>query len=198
MKTPVTVIDLLSKEDVISKKELQQENKRLKEGLDLVLNVSRLTNFKEDFILKRHSLKALCQKAVNEEKEGFVYRQIFPQVELEDVEVIVDEKWFLFVLSQILQNSLKYTTANGRIILMTQQVNQKVQLEITDTGVGIPEKDLPRLTRPFFTGENGRKYPNATGMGLYLVKEITEKMDISFEITSEKGKGTTILLTFNR
>lgn len=69
-------------------------------------------------------------------------------------------------------------------------------LEITDEGVGIPPSDLPRVFDPYFTGENGRHFQESTGMGLYLVKQICEKLGHQIEIESKINQGTTIRLVF--
>lgn len=69
-------------------------------------------------------------------------------------------------------------------------------LEIQDPGVGIPKEDLSRVFRPFYTGKNGRKFKESTGMGLYLVKNITERLNHDIEIESEVDRGTKIRIIF--
>ena len=74
--------------------------------------------------------------------------------------------------------------------------HRHVVLEITDRGIGIPKSDMKRVFDPFYTGENGRKLKESTGMGLYLVKEVVHKMNHQIELESEQGKGTTVRLIF--
>ena len=77
----------------------------------------------------------------------------------------------------------------------TQQ-NNEVTLLVRDEGIGIPKSDLSRVTKAFFTGENGRKTGESTGMGLYIAKEICDKLGHQLVITSEVGEGTMIQVVF--
>lgn len=66
-----------------------------------------------------------------------------------------------------------------------------------DFGVGIPIVDQKRVFNKFYTGENGRKYRESTGMGLYLVKEVAERLEHRLELESKVGIGTTIRIIFS-
>ncbi|RKJ34994.1 ATP-binding protein, partial [Butyricicoccus sp. 1XD8-22] len=115
----------------------------------------------------------------------------------EEIIVASDSKWLKFALGQFITNAVKYTfEENKKIVISAEKNNDTVQLHIKDEGIGIPKSDLSRITKPFFTGENGRKTGESTGMGLYLANEICEKLGIKLTIESEVGKGTTVTLTF--
>lgn len=77
-------------------------------------------------------------------------------------------------------------------------VENHIELTIRDEGIGIPSSDLKRVTRAFFTGENGRKTGESTGMGLYLAQEVCDKLGHQLLIESEVGKGTKMKVLFNR
>lgn len=70
------------------------------------------------------------------------------------------------------------------------------RISVTDEGIGIPVQDLGRVFDPFFTGENGRLYPEATGMGLYLAREVCERLGHRISVISVPGRGTTVTVTF--
>ena len=72
----------------------------------------------------------------------------------------------------------------------------KVKLNIKDEGIGIAKKDLRRVFDQFFTGENGRKYGESTGMGLYLCREVLTKLGHVITVESEIDKGTTVTIEF--
>ena len=110
------------------------------------------------------------------------------QVDIHAPTVLSDEKYLQFVIEQILQNSLKYTMSGEKTIHMDQ--NQI--LTIRDTGIGISSQDLPRVFEKGFTGYNGRFDKKATGIGLYLVKQILNRLHNKIEIESEINQGTTI------
>lgn len=83
--------------------------------------------------------------------------------------IVTDEKWFIFVLEQIISNALKYTKKGQISIYMKEKA-----LVIEDTGIGIPAEDLPRIFEKGFTGYNGRMDKKASGLGLYLCKGVCE------------------------
>ena len=67
---------------------------------------------------------------------------------------------------------------------------------VEDDGLGIKKEELPRIFEKGFTGSNGRQTRRATGMGLYLCKNLCEKLGIEIVALSEEGKGTKIILKF--
>lgn len=67
-----------------------------------------------------------------------------------------------------------------------------------DEGIGIPASDIKRVTKAFFTGENGRKSGESTGMGLYLAQEICNRLGHKMSIKSILGEGTTISILFEK
>ena len=82
------------------------------------------------------------------------------------------EKWLSFAIEQILSNALKYTN-KGKITIYMEQPKTLI---IEDTGIGIAPEDLPRICERGFTGYNGRTDKAATGIGLYLCREILYKL----------------------
>lgn len=200
MKTPISVIELLLQEEgELDKKSLQEEVDRLKRGLELVLMNARLEKFEEDLQIERISLKHIVTATINENKRLFITNRVFPVIEIDDeLTVVTDSKWVKFLMNQFITNAVKYTfEPNKKIYFSAQSEQSTVQLKIKDEGIGIPKADLPRVVKPFFTGENGRKTGESTGMGLFLAKEICEKLNHGLQIESEVGKGTTITVTFN-
>lgn len=107
---------------------------------------------------------------------------------------MTDEKWLVFILEQLLSNALKYTAAGGVHIYVNG--GKQTTLVIEDTGIGIRKEDIPRLFERGFTGYNGRMDKKASGLGLYLCREISQKLSLSLSITSEVGRGTRVSLTF--
>ena len=69
-------------------------------------------------------------------------------------------------------------------------------LSIRDEGIGIPASDLKRVTKAFFTGENGRLTGESTGMGLYIASEVCGKLGHPLTIESEPGTGTMVSVLF--
>ena len=115
-------------------------------------------------------------------------------------DVCTDSKWLEFILNQIISNSIKYRDekkTDGSVIKIYVIKNDKsTVLNIYDNGIGIPAADLPRVFDKSFTGENGHAYPKATGMGMYIVKNLCEKLGHKITIESVKGEYTLVSIEF--
>ena len=122
------------------------------------------------------------------------------QVENADADVCTDSKWLEFILNQIISNSIKYRDekkTDGSVIKIYVVKNDKsTVLNIYDNGIGIPAADLPRVFDKSFTGENGHAYSKATGMGMYIVKNLCEKLGHKITIESVKGEYTLVSIEF--
>ena len=199
MKTPVSVLELLlQQEQELDKKSVQEEVERLKRGLEMVLMHARLENFADDMQIVEVPLKSIVTATVNDNKRLFITNHVFPDVQIEDdLMVMSDSKWLRFLIEQFITNAVKYTfESNKKIYMTTKTTDNHVHLYIRDEGIGIPKSDLSRITKAFFTGENGRKTGESTGMGLYIAKEICDKLGHQLIITSEVGQGTQIEVIF--
>lgn len=81
------------------------------------------------------------------------------------------------------------------MIITGYKQEERTILDIQDEGIGISSEDIHRVFNPYFTGERGRQYHESTGMGLYLVREISARLDNRVELFSEPNEGT--LLRFS-
>lgn len=201
MKTPLAVLELLlQEEDALDKKSVQEEVDRLKRGLEMVLMNARLDNFEDDMQITPVSLKVAVMATINENKRLFITRRVFPDVQIdEELVVLSDSKWLRFLLEQFITNAVKYTfEQNKKIYVSATEEAGQVILTVRDEGIGIPKSDLSRVTKAFYTGENGRKTGESTGMGLYIAKEICGKLGHELTISSEVGTGTTIKVIFQK
>lgn len=201
MKTPIAVLELLLQEDeALDKRSVQEEVDRLKRGLEMVLMNARLDNFEDDMQIGLLSLKSTVTTVINENKRLFIAKRVFPDVQIDDeLLVMSDSKWLRFLLEQFITNAVKYTFEPQKKIYVTAtETEGQVILSVRDEGIGIPKSDLTRVTKAFYTGENGRKTGESTGMGLYIAKEICEKLGHELVIQSEVNVGTIIQVTFQK
>lgn len=198
MKTPISVINLLLQEDEVDKKSMAQEIERIQSGLEIVLVNARLETFEEDMQIERLLLRHVLQEVLNDNKRLFITNGLFPVLEVdEQLTVATDRKWIKFMLNQFITNAVKYTFEKGKkVYINAVQEPEGIRLEIIDEGIGIPASDLPRVTKAFFTGENGRLSGESTGMGLYIASEVCGKLGHQLTISSKQGEGTTIAVLF--
>ena len=200
MKTPLSVAELLIQEDgETDKKSLQEEIDRLKRGLDSVLMNARIDTFEQDMQVEQVNLKKLVSEIVSENKRLFITNHVYPVISIDEQFVVpTDTKWIQFVIGQFITNAVKYTFEEGKkVFLEASCQNGNVLLSVKDEGIGIPTADMPRVTKAFFTGENGRKTGESTGMGLYLANEVCGKLGHELSIESTIGKGTTVHVLFH-
>ena len=108
--------------------------------------------------------------------------------------MLTDEKWLAFVFEQLLSNALKYTPSGGRI----RVYGDGDTLVIADTGIGIQPEDLPRVFENGFTGFNGREDKKSTGIGLYLCRQVLDRLNHNISIASRPGEGTLVRLDLSR
>jgi signal transduction histidine kinase len=198
MKTPLAVIDLIL-QNLQNKEagEISYELDRLKKGLDLVLYTSRLSVFDRDFFVEKLNLESIVRTVTSDLKRLFIRKKLFPQFQLEpSLTVTSDEKWLSFVVLQIVINAVRYSPKNSKILFRSFHRGKTTVLEVIDSGVGIPASDLPRVFDAHFTGQNGRNFHESTGMGLFLVQQICQKLSHQVEIKSIVSKGTTVRISF--
>ncbi len=108
--------------------------------------------------------------------------------------VVADGRAVRQVLLNLLSNALKFTPAGGRVSLQARAAGRMLEVTVSDTGIGIAAKDLPRLGRPFEQIDNAlNRRHQGTGLGLALSKSLLEMHGGSLSIASEPGKGTTVV-----
>jgi signal transduction histidine kinase len=199
MKTPISVIELLLQEEEIDKSSIQEEVDRLKRGIEMVLMSARIEKFEEDMQIEQVNLKEIVTATINDNKRLFITNHVFPMIDIdENITVATDSKWLKFMLGQFITNAVKYTfEPNKKVKIYVEKDGTKTVLCVQDEGIGIPKSDLSRVTKPFFTGENGRRTGESTGMGLFLAKEICGKLGHELVIESEVGKGTIVKVVFS-
>ncbi|MFJ8258769.1 ATP-binding protein [Peribacillus asahii] len=199
MKTPLSVIHLIIQDEDDSRfTAIGDELDRLKKGLETVLYTARLDSFEHDLYVESLNLETVVRSVTSNQKRLFIRKRIFPSFQFkEDVIVASDEKWLSFVLTQLVTNAIRYTVEeNRKLHFHSYKRGIHTVLEIRDEGIGIPQSDIPRVFDAYFTGENGRNFQESTGMGLYLVKQICEKLGHRIEIESVVNEGTTIRIIF--
>ncbi len=199
VKLPLSSILLMTyKKDDISK--VIEPTKRIENFVEQVLYYARSENAEKDYIIKECDLKEIVSKVIKKNKEIFILEKIEIKLErLDNKKVLSDSKWLEFIINQIISNSLKYVDKEKSIITISTSENEKnIILKIQDNGIGIPKSDIKKVFDKSFTGENGRKIQTSTGMGLYIAKQLCEKLGHKIEIESEQNKYTSVFITFSK
>lgn len=207
LKTPITSIigytdTLLEGEydkEIQSKflKVISTESQRMAKLVTDLLTLSRYDNNKNKAEITEINLGDMTKKCLE---------KVQPEIEKKhhkvecfvtaDVPLVKADKYGIErVILNILTNSIKYTPENGNIKIYVGFVYNDAYIKVIDNGIGIPEKDLPRIFERFYRVDKARaRELGGTGLGLAIAKEIIEQNKGSIDIKSEYGKGTEVVL----
>lgn len=115
------------------------------------------------------------------------------------VMVIADRKKIYEVINNLVTNSIKYGKRNGTTIVDLHDMDESIMVEITDNGIGIAEKDIPRIFERFYRTDKSRsREKGGTGLGLAIVKHIIEAHKQIINVSSKKGEGSTFTFTLKK
>ena len=193
IKTPLAAMGLLLQSGEPDVSLLKGELFSMEKYVDLVLTYQRLDGEGTDLVLKETDLDAVIRAAVKEYARLFILKKLTLTFTPTHLAVLTDEKWLGFVIGQLLSNALKYTSSGGVSVYARGDA-----LVIEDTGMGIPESELPRVFERSFTGETGRIDRRATGLGLYLCRQACALLGHGIRAESQPGKGTRVILDLAR
>ncbi|WKB36774.1 ATP-binding protein [Terrilactibacillus sp. S3-3] len=99
----------------------------------------------------------------------------------------------------LITNAIAYTPRHGKIFLEIKESQAKAQFVISDTGIGIEKKQIPRIFERFYRVDKARSRDlGGTGLGLAIVKHLVEVHEGRIDVESEVGKGTTFIITFKK
>ena len=199
VKIPLSTLVLISnnhKEQFDKKTKLQL--KRLENYVDQVLYYARCENAEKDYLIKEVLLSQVIKNVGLQNMDEILENKIDYIVENVHAKVLTDSKWLEFILGQIIHNSMKYKRRieHSYIKISVIEKQDKTILIIEDNGIGIKESDLKQVFDKSFTGENGRNTNQSTGMGLYIAKNMCEKLGHKIEIESVYGEYTRVSITF--
>ncbi|MEE2700699.1 MAG: ATP-binding protein, partial [Chloroflexota bacterium] len=172
-------------------------------------DVDRMTTIVEDLLLLSRleseqsmlemgvtNAMSLVQEAGTEFQARAEHRKVDVRVELSDdlPQVIGDKNKLQQVLTNLIDNALKFTPEYGVIVLSARQVGSLLEISVSDTGKGIEEQYLQHIFERFYRVDNSRQY-EGTGLGLSIAKHIVEAHAGSLSVNSQPGKGSTFSFT---
>lgn len=197
IKTPITSARLVVENDKNpTTLKIDDALRQIEQLVELVLYDARATEAEKDFKVEHTSLRALVNAALRPYAKPIIQADGQLQLALDDTPLVCDVKSCVFVIGQILANAIKYRREHFTLTLSAETTSDAVVLKIHDNGIGIAPEEVPRVFDKGFTGSNGRQFPRATGMGLYLSKRLCDQMNVGLDIESQRGEGTTVRLIF--
>ena len=195
IKTPLAAMRLtLQGQDTPEGRRLMTELGRVEQYVDMVLTYLRLEEGGGDYVVRTCGVDGVIRAAVRRFAGEFIDRRVTLEYAPVAWETVTDGKWLTFVVEQVLSNALKYTGQGGTIRIYRQGET----LCVSDNGMGITPEDLPLVFDMGYTGQNGRRDRQSSGIGLYLCRRICRNLRHDIAITSRVGEGTTVRITLGR
>ena len=200
VKIPISSLSLMVHNNKQLDKKYKNQIRKLDNYIDQVLYYVRSENASNDYIIKETSLSKIINSVALKNKDDLLENKINFIVKVKDEKVMTDEKWLEFILNQIINNSIKYkrNKVDSYIEISVEEDKNLTYLSITDNGVGIPKSNLPKVFDKSFTGENGRLTSKSTGLGLYIVKNLCEKLGHKIKISSEVNNYTKVTIIISK
>ncbi|WP_019121953.1 two-component system histidine kinase PnpS [Brevibacillus massiliensis] len=179
---------------------IADESERLFRLITEILDLSRIEQKKITLQLVEVNVRKLIHetaKIVQEQVSRKHLKLILPPEE--DVMLTTDKDCLRQILLNLMSNAIAYTPEGGTITWSVEQADDRVQIRVTDTGIGIPEKDLGRVFERFYRVEKARsRDTGGTGLGLAIVKHLVESLHGTITVESEEGVGSTFCVTLPR
>ena len=196
IKTPITAGKLICDSDIENEnvKNIKKELIYIEDYTNMALSYLKMANHNTDMDISLVNLDDIIRPLIKKYAILFISNNIKLEYEKLNVKVITDSKWCMVVIEQLLSNAIKYTK-NG---IVSISFNEKENyLEIKDNGIGIKDSDLPKIFDKGYSGFNGRQNQKSTGIGLFLVKQILDKLGQKVKLESKLGEGASVKVYFN-
>lgn len=181
-------------------KSIDEELDKVENYIEQALFYARSNTVEKDYYIRKVVLKEIVNKSIKKNKSSLIQEKISIDIHDLEIEVNTDNKWIVFILNQIIQNSIKYRKKENSVIeIYANQGKENVILYIKDNGIGIKQGEITRVFEKGFTGTNGRlSNKKSTGIGLYLCKKLCNKLGIGIgiELNSVQNEGTEVKLVF--
>ena len=179
-------------------KNIDEELDKVENYIEQALFYARSNTVEKDYYIRKVVLKEIVNESIKKNKSSLIQEKISIDIHDLDIEVNTDNKWIVFILNQIIQNSIKYRKKENSVIeIYANQGKENVILYIKDNGIGIKQGEITRVFEKGSTGTNGRlSNKKSTGIGLYLCKKLCNKLGIGIELNSVQNEGTEVKLVF--
>ena len=180
------------------RRKLDYIRNRMQESVNQMLFYARLKSARKDYLLETLSFFECVEDVLEDYRPLLEGKGFLVSTDICDAAVFSDRRGLHFLLSQVISNSVKYCRDDIRseLSLFFIRKESHCSLIIRDNGMGVRSSDLPYIFEKGFTGDSGEGRKRATGMGLYLAKEIAGDLKLTLEADSRWGEGFVMKIIF--
>lgn len=178
---------------------IEEELDSIENYVEQALFYARSSAVEKDYYIRKCNLKDIVNESIKKNKTSLIEEKVDINIHDLDNVVSTDSKWIVFILGQIIQNSVKYRNKKSllNIEVYSEPKKDNTVLNIKDNGIGIKKEEISRVFDKGFTGTNGRLAgKKSTGIGLYLCRNLCEKLGVSINVKSTDSVGTVVSLVF--
>lgn len=178
---------------------IEEELDSIENYVEQALFYARSSAVEKDYYIRKCNLKDIVNESIKKNKSSLIEEKVDINIHDLDNVVSTDSKWIVFILGQIIQNSVKYRNKKSllNIEVYSEPKKDNTVLYIKDNGIGIKKEEISRVFDKGFTGTNGRLAgKKSTGIGLYLCRNLCEKLGVSINVKSTDSVGTVVSLVF--
>ncbi len=180
-------------------KSIDEELDKVENYIEQALYYARSSTVEKDYYIKKCNIKDIVNEVIRKNKAILIGKKIAIKMHNLNIMVNTDSKWIIFILNQIILNSIKYRKTNEKneIEIYASKGKENIILYIKDNGIGIKQGEIVRVFEKGFTGTNGRILnKKSTGIGLYLCRKLCDKLGVAIELESIQNEGTEVRLIF--
>ncbi|MDD5311181.1 MAG: ATP-binding protein [Candidatus Omnitrophica bacterium] len=177
---------------------IQRESDRLAKLIDDLLDLSKIESGKMAMVFMPVEINPVVKRSAGVLEKSARDKSIKVEFNIPEglPKVMADENRLSQVFLNLLDNAIKYTPEGGSVKISVFPQDKYLQVDVTDTGVGIPESDLPRVFERFYRVDKARsRQLGGTGLGLSIVKHIVQSHGGQVWVKSEPGRGSTFSFT---
>ena len=211
LKTPITSITGFSeillmnedKYDEATKKYLKIINKESARMTGIVNDMLYLSNLQEreklPIEIEKIDLKELTNTVINEFENKIIKNKINVVNTIKNAHIENNYDMLKHIVSNLIDNAIKYNKENGDIFISCIVKKNTVNLIIEDTGIGMDEKNIDKIFNRFYReDESHNRKKSGSGLGLNIVKQISEIINAKIKVESVIDKGTKFIITLNK
>ena len=170
---------------------IEEQSNRLINMVENMLSVSKIQAEKENLIYKESNLKLIIDPVIAVVKNTYSTHKFVFEYNEKTPNILVDRYKFQQVMMNLIENAAKYSDENTTIKIKTMPVGENVSIKVIDNGIGIAKENYDKIFAKFSRIDNPlTRKVQGSGLGLYITKNLVEKMDGKISVVSENGQTT--------
>lgn len=201
VKTPLALLTLVldNRRDSLPEAvgfKLDYARNRMQAFIDQMLYYARLRGARRDYRFERLTLRSCIDEVLDDYRPLLEEKGFRVEIRLADETVFTDRRGLCFLLGQVVSNSVEYALEKPVLTFSLENGGTATVLSIRDNGPGVRACDLPYVFEKGFTGDSGHEKNKATGMGLYLAREVAKDLGLTLTAASDWGAWFEVRVSF--